>query len=310
MTAMAEHGHHHGHGHVHIDEADWEAWADQAEGEGELHLGFLTDTKAWIEAVRRDAPAVRRVIDIGSGPGVGTCELARLYPEAHVIAVDASPAMLSRAAQRAVEHGLEDRVSTHLAELPAGLDGIGRADVIWASMSLHHMGDEVAALRLLGDLLEPAGPGSGDGPGDAPGLIAIAELAEPMRVLPDDLGLGRAGLADRLEAAGAAWFAQMRAGLAGTVASSELAVMVAAAGLEVVGSRVARQHVEPPLPHQARLVAAGHLRRTRQQLHEILDADDLQTLDVLTDEDDPRGVMHRPDLFVAASRQIVIARRS
>ena len=39
-----------------------------------------------------------------------------------------------------------------------------------------------------------------------------------------------------------------------------------------------------------------------------LDADDLATLDVLLDADDRRSVERRPDVFVAASRQIVIAR--
>lgn len=86
------------------------------------------------------------------------CELARLFPDADVMAVDSSPAML---------------------------DGLPPADVIWASMSLHHIGDEVASLRLLGALLEPDG------------LIAAAELAEPMRLLPDDLDIGRPGLSGR-----------------------------------------------------------------------------------------------------------------
>ena len=173
-----------------------------------MFLAFVTDTAAWVTELRgSDAPPVRRVIDIGSGPGVGTCELARLFPEANVIAVDSSPAMLERTTQRAVDHGLQTRISTHIAELPGGLDGIGQADLIWASMSLHHVGDEVASLRLLCELLDPHG------------LIAIAELAEPMRVLPDGLDLGRAGLVDRLDHAWATWFAGMREGLPDSVPS-------------------------------------------------------------------------------------------
>jgi hypothetical protein len=204
--------------------------------------------------------------------------------------------MLERARRRAADHGLLDRVSTHLAELPDGVDELGRADVIWASMSLHHVGDEVMALRLLGGLLEPSG------------LLAIAEMAEPMRLLPDDLGLGRPGLADRLEEAGATWFAEMRAGLPGSVPSADLPSMLAAAGLEVVGSRLARQRIDPPLGDDARRMAIGHLRRTRENLSDRLDEDDLSTLGVLIDADDPRSVTHRPDVFVASSRQIVIAR--
>jgi hypothetical protein len=35
---------------------------------------------------------------------------------------------------------------------------------------------------------------------------------------------------------------------------------------------------------------------------------DLDAIDVLTDEADPRGVMRRSDVFVAASREIAMAR--
>jgi SAM-dependent methyltransferase len=243
-----------------------------------------------------DAPPTRRILDIGSGPGVGTCELARLFPEAQVIAVDGSPAMLSRARRRADEQGLGERVRTHLAELPAGLDGLGPVDLIWASMSLHHVGDEIALLRLLGDLLAPTG------------VIAIAERAEPMRVLPDLLDVGPPGLAERLERAAVGWFAAMREGLADEVPSTDVASMLSSAGFDVIGSRVAREQFDPPLSDSARQVVLGHLRRTQKQLAALLDADDLEAIDVLTNEDDARGVRRRPDVFVAASREVVIAR--
>lgn len=285
------------HGHVHLDEEDWSAHAEQTELEGELTLAFVTDTMAWIAELRGpDAPPVRRVLDIGSGPGVGTCELARLFPDAQIVAVDSSPAMLDRARQRATQHGLDGRVGTYLAELPDGLDAIERADVIWASMSLHHVGDEVAALGVLRDLLGPSG------------LLAIAELAESTRLLPDDLDLGRPGLADRLDRAGAEWFAAMREGLPGSIPSADLAAMLMSAGLDVVSSRLARQRFDEPLADKARRVVLGHLRRARDHFGDRLDADDLQTLDVLTDPDDQRGVLHRSDLFLDSSRHILIAR--
>jgi SAM-dependent methyltransferase len=296
---MATHQHHreHQHDHVHLDEEKWRASAAHLELEGEVLLPFVTDTAAWVTELRGpDAPPVRRVVDIGSGPGVGTCELARQFPAANVIAVDSSPTMLDRTKQRAARQGLEARISTHIAELPGGLEGFGCADVIWASMSLHHIGDEVASLRILRDLL------------DLYGLIAIAELAEPMRVLPDGLDLGRPGLVDRLESAEAKWFAGMREGLTDSVPSTDLPSMLAAGGLEVVCARLSRLRLDNPLSVDARQVAFGHLRRIREQLEEHLDDDDLHTLDVLTDADDRRSVRHRPDVFVASSRQILIAR--
>ncbi len=287
----------HGHGHVHLDEADWEALAANAELEGELLLIFVTATAHWIDELRgRDAPPVGRVLDIGSGPGVGTCELARQFPNAHVVAVDGSPAMLAGATRRAAAHGLDRRISTRLAELPDGIDDLDPADVIWVSMSLHHVGDETAALRVLRGRLAPSG------------LLAVAEIDEPMRVLPDDLDVGRPGLADRLDQAESEWFAAMRAGLTGSAPSTDLASMVAAAGFDVVGRRVARERFDPPLSETARDVVVRRIRRARHQLEDRLSADDLHTLEVLGDADDPRGVAHRDDVFVAASRQIVVAR--
>lgn len=296
MTAVATH--HDRHGHVHLDEAHWEEVLDQTEREGELLVGFVTGTGERVRELRgSDAAPVRRVLDVGSGPGVGTCELARLFPQAHVIALDGSPATLDRVRHRAGEHGLGDRISTHLAELPAGLDDLGPVDLIWASMALHHVGDEVGLLRALRDLLEPGG------------IIAVAEMAEPMRVLPDDLDVGRPGLAERLASAGRTWFAAMREGLEGAVPSADVPTMLDAAGFEVVESLTAHERFEAPLTDAARRVALGHLRRARPRLEELLDDEDLAAIDVLTDEDDPRSVGRRPDAFVAAWREIVLARR-
>jgi SAM-dependent methyltransferase len=292
------HPHGHQHGAVHLDEAHWAAFAEHAEEEGELLLAFVTDAARWIEELRGPgAPPVRRVLDVGSGPGVGTCELARLFPDADVVAVDGSGVMLERAAARAAAQGLEGRVATHLAELPRGLDDLAAVDLVWASMSLHHVGDETEALAALRDVLAPGG------------LVAVAEVAEPMRVLPDDLDVGRPGLADRLSRAGAAWFEAMRAGLPDSVPSSDLPSMLAAAGLDVVGARVAHQRLDPPLPERARHFAVRHVAQLRHQLDGLLDADDLRALDALGDADDPRSAPRRPDLFLEASRQIVVARR-
>jgi SAM-dependent methyltransferase len=296
----AEHGEHsHGHGPAQLDEADWAAYAALTELRGEVFMRFLTDTIDWVDEWRgADAPPVRRILDIGSGPGVAACELALAYPRAHVTAVDSSPAMLDMARQRIARLDLGQRVDTRLAELPDGVEDLDKADLIWASMSLHHIGDEVGALRVLRVLLSPAG------------LIAIAELAEPTRLLADDLDIGRPGFVERLDAAGAAWYADMRHGLPDTVESSDVPSMLVAAGFEVVGQRTARQRVDPPLDDDARRVAQGELWRARAQFGARLDADDLRTLDIICDESDGRGAMHRDDLFIACSSQIVIARRA
>jgi SAM-dependent methyltransferase len=298
MTDRQRHGHGgHGHGHVHLGEEEWAAYAAQTELQGEVFIGFLTDTIRWIDELRgSDAPPVRRVLDIGCGPGVAACELALAYPEASVTAADSSTAMLARATERAARLGVSGRVDSRLAELPEGVDDLAGADVIWASMSLHHIGDEVGALRVLRTLLSSTG------------LIAIAELADPTRLLPDVLDIGPPGFVGRLDAAGAAWFADMRHGLAGSVESADVPSMLAAAGFEVLGHRLARERLDPPLSDDARRAAHGELLRARAQLADRLDDDDRETLDILCDAEDPRAVVHRRDLFMASSRQIVVAR--
>lgn len=269
----------------------------QAELEGEVFAEFLAAAVGRAVELRgTDAPLVRTVLDIGSGPGVGTCQLAELFPLAEVTAVDSSPSMLERVAVHASERGLGGRVHTRLGELPGGLDGLEPADVIWASMSLHHVGDEVAALRALASVLAPAG------------VIVVSELAEPLQVLPEDLGVGAAGLAGRIEQAGRAWFAAMRHGLPDTVESSTYEEMVAAAGLEVVEAWTQVEHLTAPLSDGARRLARDHVRRISGQVVDHLSADDLASLAILGDDDDPRGVIHRPDLEVVASRRLLIAR--
>jgi trans-aconitate methyltransferase len=290
---MASERHH----HVHLDEAESEAWADHMELEGEAFLSFVTETAAQVQSLRRsEAPPVRQILDIGSGPGVGTCELARRFPDAIVIAVDSSLAMIDRVTRRASAGGLGDRVRTQLAELPDGVRGLGPVDVIWASMSLHHIGDEVAALQALRDALDPSG------------LLVIAELGDPTRVLLDDAEVGRPGFADRLDRAGTTWFAEMRAGLPGSSPSSDLRSMLGAAGFTTIEGHLATVRLDAPLSTEHRRLAIGHLRRAAHQLAAHLDDDDLEMLAALTDVDDPRSIVHRPDLSMSASRQIVIAR--
>lgn len=298
----------HDHDHVHLDESHWARWADHAELEGGLLLDFVTGAAARVAGL---LDPVRRILDLGSGPGVGTAELARCFPDAQVVAVDASPAMLDRVAGRAERLGVGDRVSTHAAELPGGISELGPADVVWASMSLHHVGDEVAALRAMGAVLAPAG------------VLALAEFADdPMRVLPEALGVGSPGLVDRLDAANRSWFAALRAGLQDATAadggaghgsggspSPDLATMIAAAGLEVVTDEVATVRLDPPLTADGRRFAVSHLERSRGQLADRLDADDLAAVDVLLDPDDPRSLQQRDDLAVVATRRIVVARR-
>jgi SAM-dependent methyltransferase len=187
-------------------------------------------------------------------------------------------------------------VATHRADLPDGLDGLDRAELIWAAMVLHHIGDEVAALRELRGVLNPGG------------LLVVIEHGDPLRFLPDEVGVGRPGLIERLNAADATWLAAMRAGLPHAIPSRDYPTMLDAAGFELVADRVAHVQLTAPLAPEARRVVLGHLQRMRQLCGERLDEQDRDALDILIDEDQPLGIMRRADAFLDASRHIYVAR--
>ena len=273
--------------HHHVSDPDWATMVEHATREAEVLMPYLTETVSWIASLcRREGLEVRRVIDIGSGPGVGTCVLARRFEPAVVVAVDGSKEMLERAAARAEALSLSGRVRTQHADLPAGLASLGRADLVWAAMVLHHLDDQAATLQALRSLLEPGG------------VLAIAEFGDPPRFLPDDADVGRPGLLDRLG----------EVNPASPFPSVDYPAMLQAAGFERLSDRMARVHLEPPLPEAARRVALSYLRWMRDLAGEHLDARDGEALDVLMDEDAPLGIMRRNDAFLDVSRQIYVAR--
>lgn len=285
-------GHHH-----HAGEIDWAAMAAHLELQGEVLLPYVTETAvSAAELCRQSGVEVRRILDVGSGPGVGACELARHFPAATVVAADGSEALLEKAAARAEGAGLSGRVTTRKVDLPDGIESLGRADLIWMAMVLHHVGDETAMLRLLRRMLNPRG------------VLVLVEHGEPMRFLPDGAQPGSPGLIDRLAAADARWLADMHADLPDAVPSTGYPAMLKAAGFELVVDRVAHVRLVPPLWMEARRVLLGQLRRMREVFGEPLEERDREALDVLIDEGQPLGVMRRPDVFLDASRHIYIAR--
>lgn len=288
------------HNHAHLDEGDWAEMAEATEELGEVFSDFVHHAIAWVNELRDPAHGpVRHVIDVGSGPGVAACAFATAFPTARATAADSSPAMLQRAAARAERLGLSDRFETNLAELPDRMEGIDQADVVWASMALHHVGDEVAALRAMGRLLRPGG------------ILIVAEFPEnegPMTMLPALIDNDVPGLVARIAEASRAWFGSMRAGLAGSTPSRALEEMVAAAGLEVMRSHVDRIRLEAPLSASAKRVAVRTLERVESQMGDLLGAADLAALARLRDPTNERSLLRRNDLYFDAARLVVAIR--
>ncbi|MBO4255691.1 class I SAM-dependent methyltransferase [Streptomyces griseorubiginosus] len=285
-----EHGIHHAGPHDHGD-IDWAEMAPLLEAQAELFTSLYERALAWLTD-KQTEPGL--IVDAGSGPGVVACLLAEAFPGARVVAVDSSEPLLERARARAERLGVGDRFSTVAGELPGVLEELDYpADLLWASRSLHHLGDQRAALAAFAERLAPGG------------TLAIMEGGLPARFLPRDIGIGRPGLQARLDALEEEWFAGMRASLPGTVAEAEdWPGLMTAAGLRPTGSRTFLLDLPAPAKDRARAYVAATLSRFREAFADRLDADDRHTLDRLLDPDDKASVHHRPDVFVLTAHTV------
>ncbi|MET7855643.1 class I SAM-dependent methyltransferase [Streptomyces sp. NPDC005318] len=309
MNSDADHGPHHdttrgphdraAHRHHHDTvDLDWDVMAPVLEQNAELSSPQYREAAQWIAGLP-NAPRVRRVLDIGSGPGVVTCLLAETFPEAEVVAVDGTPALLERTRARAERLGLGDRVRTLHAELPDELAELGAADVVWAGNALHHMGDQRAALAGFAGLLRPGG------------TVALVEGGLQPRQLPRDIGIGRPGLEARLDALTADWFEEMRAALPEAKREIEdWSALFAAVGLSPQGTRSFLLDLPAPLPDRARDPVIAEFARRRETYSDVLADDDLAVLDRLLDPDDPAGLRRRPDVFLLTARTVHLGRRT
>ncbi|MFE1345620.1 class I SAM-dependent methyltransferase [Streptomyces sp. NPDC058757] len=305
-ASHAPHDHHHGpgpghahHGHAHGDgtEYDWGRLAPLLEGQAEIAGTAYREAAAWLGTLV-PAGGVRRLLDVGSGPGVITAVLAEAFPYAEAVAVDGTPELLERARARAEARGLGARISTLRAELPEETGSLGETDLLWAGNALHHIGDQGAALAGFAKLLRPGG------------LIALVEGGLPPRHLPRDIGIGRPGLEARLDAEHADRFARMRSELPGAVREpDDWRALFTAAGLTPAGTRTFLVDVPAPVPQAVREFAVRHFERLREGLGEHLGAEDRATLDRLLDPADARSLHHRTDLFHLTAHTVHTARK-
>lgn len=284
------HGHGHGHGHNHED-IDWAEMAPLLESQAELFTPLYEHALNWLA---KEVTEPGLIVDAGSGPGVIACLFAETFPGARVVAVDGSQPLLERARARAERQGVADRFSTLAGELPDALSELDYpADLLWASRSVHHLGDQRAALAACAERLAPGG------------TLAVMEGGLPARFLPRDIGFGRPGLEARIDAAEAERFTRMRAELPGSVAAVEdWPALLASAGLHHTRSRTFLLDLPAPATDRARAYVIAALTRTREVMADDLDADDRATLDRLLDPDDRASAHHRPDVFVLAAHTV------
>jgi SAM-dependent methyltransferase len=272
------------------------ASAVRLEVEGELSSGVVEAAIGVCAGLFDDAGVqVRRVVDLGSGPGVGTALLAQAFRSACVLAVDGSRAMLERAEARATRLGHAGRIETRRLDLDGELASLGRCDLAWAAMAVHHADDEVATLRRIRSLLDPRG------------LLCVLERADPTSIdFADDLG--HPGIWDRLRAARDDWFESVRDRMPGAMNAAAYPSMLAAAGLHPVVDRTLVDTRHAPPDAATHEFVAGELERTLRDLASIGTDTDLQALAGFVERTPPFPEGRWHGARITSSRKLLIAR--
>ena len=136
--------------------------ADFRDGQGAINRpAFVNEMSAWLGSVpeidarlRANPPA--RVADVGCGQGFSTVAIARAYPSARVVGLDADPASVDDGRARAEAAGLSGRVE-FIAGDAADVAAAGPYDLVCIFEALHDMAHPVEALAAARRALAPGG---------------------------------------------------------------------------------------------------------------------------------------------------------
>jgi trans-aconitate 2-methyltransferase len=151
------------------------------EWDSELYLRYETArTQPSVDlASRIPFEAPQEIIDLGCGPGNSTRVLMDRWPNAHLLGLDSSAAMLERARQSPVN--IEWRVGD--IQTWSELD---RFDLVFANASLHWVTDHQSLMPRLINALKPAGILAFQMPAlyNQPAAQAVNELSNSSNWLP------------------------------------------------------------------------------------------------------------------------------
>ncbi|AGM03822.1 class I SAM-dependent methyltransferase [Amycolatopsis keratiniphila] len=286
--------------HTH-DDIDW---ADRLRS---LRMAEALDAEPMREAARRllkGMPDGPTILDVGCGAGGMSVLFAEELASvgARIVLVDATEQLLVEA-HRVVRAAAGDRATVETVHADVADDALAAklppADLVWASRVVHHLPDQQAAIDTLARLARPGG------------LVAISEGGLDFNCLPWDLGIGRPGLEDRLLAARGEWFAEMRAGIPGSVPMPYgWNIALQRADLTDVDSFGVLIHHPAPGPELLREFIVERLTWLSEVAGDRLADDDHETVAALMDPANPAFLGARQDLFLQGAKTIHRGRRS
>jgi trans-aconitate methyltransferase len=97
-----------------------------------------------------------RIVELGSGPGVGLQETLRLFPSAQVWGVDPSREMLSQARKRNAPAIKAGRLTLVHGD-PSSLESLGPVDIVFANHVLYFWHEPVQQLQRLRQAVRSGG---------------------------------------------------------------------------------------------------------------------------------------------------------
>jgi SAM-dependent methyltransferase len=273
----------HGHGYEDQDPGDWIPGVE---------LDAKISMPPVLELITRNinVGSPGRILDVGCGPGVGTIDLANLFPNASVVGLDIGEAVLEAATDRAAAENLSDRVSFLRADFDQDLTGqVEAIDMVFASMSLHHTEDPGAAVGRVCQTLVPGG------------RLVMAEFGRPLTMWPSDNPAVTGGVWERWQATADAFRLDH---LGPASVSVDWPQLLTDQGLTQVEQFECDVQTSAPLGALERAWLLKGLHRGLGSFGDRLDSADRVAIEAMADPDNPDGVANSAEVFVDTSRMI------
>lgn len=103
-----------------------------------------------------DLPQAPRILDIGCGPGGQTIDLAKMLPDAKIVALDLHEPFLERLKTQAKHNGFDTRIHVERGNMGALSPDLGTFDLIWCEGAAYNIG-VAKALQTWRAVLKPGG---------------------------------------------------------------------------------------------------------------------------------------------------------